>query len=278
MLAFNPQTSGRDPLAVALSDDGGHTWAYQRDIQHGDSELSSSASKGKDKNEFSYPSTLVTYDAKTGAPTVHVTYTYNRDTIKYKRFDEAWVINGTVVPWEEAEESEKQEVEELIYSPPTVEELPSAQESFDQWVSRQMLHHQELQATGQLKASGAAATLPAGCNYTLPNQTTTVLCVSNSNSANYDPVGQAANISAVPGIQALSFAVDVAPVQGTALTDLTLGQVAANLNSTTVTTLHVFIGTLAFVSDDAITAFTALNPIVRAQLLVPSPCKYLRAA
>ncbi len=102
VLAFNPQTSARDPLAVALSDDGGVSWPHQRYLQHGVSGGGSSSSGsggggGVDAgtstsasgNEFSYPSTLVTYHPN-GSATLHVTYTYLRDTIKYKRFDEAW--------------------------------------------------------------------------------------------------------------------------------------------------------------------------------------------
>ena len=95
VLAYNPQTSGRDPLAVALSDDGGHSWPHKRDLQHGTSDVDidySDVTK-KNGNEFSYPSTLVTYD-ENGAATLHVTYTYNRETIKYKRFTEDWVIHG----------------------------------------------------------------------------------------------------------------------------------------------------------------------------------------
>ena len=90
VLAYNPQTSGRDPLAVAMSDDAGHTWPFKRNLQHGNSTSGVGTSKG---NEFSYPSTLVTYDAN-GTATLHVTYTYNRNTIKYKRFTEEWVKHG----------------------------------------------------------------------------------------------------------------------------------------------------------------------------------------
>lgn len=56
IIAFNPQTSSRDPLAVALSPDGGVTWPKQRDVQHGVSGMGvSDVAAG---NEFSYPTIL----------------------------------------------------------------------------------------------------------------------------------------------------------------------------------------------------------------------------
>eukprot|EP00041_Stephanoeca_diplocostata_P012749 m.214204 g.214204 ORF g.214204 m.214204 type:complete len:460 (-) comp19071_c0_seq4:1807-3186(-) len=82
IIAFNPQTTSRDPLAVALSSDGGETWTTQRDVQHGTS-ASVQVAKG---NEFSYPTILQTRDG-----VIHMMYTYNRDTIKYKAFNESWV-------------------------------------------------------------------------------------------------------------------------------------------------------------------------------------------
>ena len=88
--AFNPQTSGRDPLAVGLSTDGGVTWPQQRLVQHGDSN-GVVASKG---NEFSYPTIIQTPDG-----IVHMMFTYNRETIKYKRFNVSWISAGpTPVP------------------------------------------------------------------------------------------------------------------------------------------------------------------------------------
>ena len=79
-LAFNPVTEGRDPLALALSTDGGETWPCARNLQHGNS------TDADEMPEFSYPSLLQTPDGM-----IHLTYTYNRETIKYKRVDEAWV-------------------------------------------------------------------------------------------------------------------------------------------------------------------------------------------
>ena len=38
VMVFNPQTKGRDPLAIGISRDGGKTWACQRNLQHGTSD------------------------------------------------------------------------------------------------------------------------------------------------------------------------------------------------------------------------------------------------
>ena len=102
VMVFNPQTSGRDPLAIAISKDNGKSWSCQRNLQHGQSALLLSSNdtveddeggntltkKKSPHNEFSYPSVLQTND---GA--IHVTYTYLRQTIKYKRVDEDWICN-----------------------------------------------------------------------------------------------------------------------------------------------------------------------------------------
>merc|ERR1719174_1716127 len=80
----------------ARSTDGGDTWPHQRDLQDGNS----LSLKG---NEFSYPSVLQTSDG-----TVHVMYTYDRLTIKYKRFSEKWIKKSpaggrfTIVPGTDA--------------------------------------------------------------------------------------------------------------------------------------------------------------------------------
>lgn len=85
-MVFNPQTSGRDPLAIAVSSDDGKTWPHQRLIQHGDS----TSNKG---NEFSYPTVLQTNDGF-----IHVMYTYNRETIKYVRVTEDWITKPPSPP------------------------------------------------------------------------------------------------------------------------------------------------------------------------------------
>ena len=74
VLAFNPQRSGRDPLAVGLSDDGGTSWPKQRLVQHGNSASSNTTHlKGRSGkgNEFSYPTILQTSDGM-----IHMMYTY----------------------------------------------------------------------------------------------------------------------------------------------------------------------------------------------------------
>ncbi len=75
-LVYNPTTHARNPMRVSISLDGGQTWAYSKDL-----EVSSSTDV-----EFSYPSIIQTAD---GA--IHVSYTYNRDTIKYVKFMEDWI-------------------------------------------------------------------------------------------------------------------------------------------------------------------------------------------
>ena len=93
---------GRTPLTVAVSTDGEH-WkkrplqikddpGHGGHLETGDEEdasaVASSAAippslKGV---EFSYPTVLQTPDGN-----IHVAYTYDRRTIKYRRFDEAWI-------------------------------------------------------------------------------------------------------------------------------------------------------------------------------------------
>ena len=89
VLVFNPQTKGRDPLAVALSSDGGSHWSHQTDIQHGQSLVGNNSTASRrllGGNEFSYPTVLQTKDGN-----IHIMYTYLRQTIKYKRITEKWI-------------------------------------------------------------------------------------------------------------------------------------------------------------------------------------------
>ena len=76
VLVYNPTHEDRHPLRISLSVDGGKTWPYSRDLESG---------KGP---EYSYPCILQTSDEY-----IHVSYTFNRDTIKYVKFKEDWIMS-----------------------------------------------------------------------------------------------------------------------------------------------------------------------------------------
>ncbi|MCM8711691.1 exo-alpha-sialidase [Clostridium sp. SYSU_GA19001] len=80
----------RAPLTIAISEDGGKTWPYKRNIEVGDGYCMSNNSKEKINREFSYPSVKQTQDGK-----IHVTFTYFRQYIKYVCVSEEWVKAGT---------------------------------------------------------------------------------------------------------------------------------------------------------------------------------------
>jgi predicted neuraminidase len=90
VMVYNPQTSGRDPIAIATSSDGGVSWPKMRLLQHGNSpNMSTSPAVAgglKGGNEFSYPTVLQTSDGS-----IHVMYTYDRETIKYVKLKESWI-------------------------------------------------------------------------------------------------------------------------------------------------------------------------------------------
>jgi predicted neuraminidase len=100
IIAFNNSSAGttrnktgasvRSPLSIALSQNGGDTWPWIRDIETGSSERrSESQGDGGMEEEYSYPSLLQDSDGK-----IDVAYTYNRVAIKIVRFDEGWVKKG----------------------------------------------------------------------------------------------------------------------------------------------------------------------------------------
>jgi predicted neuraminidase len=76
----------RAPMTIALSEDGGQTWPWRRNLEVGDGFCMTNNSKDRLNREFSYPSLCQTPD---GA--LHLAYTYWRQAIKYVRVDEAWV-------------------------------------------------------------------------------------------------------------------------------------------------------------------------------------------
>eukprot|EP01064_Diplonema_japonicum_P037314 TRINITY_DN8699_c0_g1_i1.p1 TRINITY_DN8699_c0_g1~~TRINITY_DN8699_c0_g1_i1.p1 ORF type:complete len:274 (+),score=33.56 TRINITY_DN8699_c0_g1_i1:734-1555(+) len=79
-LVYNPTRSGRDPLVVSLSPDLGLSWTFTRALEN--TTINATAS-----NEYSYPSV---FQAAGGS--IHVSYTYLRQTIKYKILPgEEWI-------------------------------------------------------------------------------------------------------------------------------------------------------------------------------------------
>jgi predicted neuraminidase len=83
-LVFNPTNKARNIIRIAISKDGGKTWPHYRDLEH----TTSNEQEIEKEVEYSYPSILQTPDGF-----IHVSYTYNRDTIKYVKFKETWVYN-----------------------------------------------------------------------------------------------------------------------------------------------------------------------------------------
>lgn len=76
----------RAPMTLAVSEDGGRTWPFKRNVEVGDGYCMTNNSKEKLNREFSYPSVKQGPD---GA--IHVAFTYYRQAIKYVRLSEDWV-------------------------------------------------------------------------------------------------------------------------------------------------------------------------------------------
>ena len=73
VLAFNDATNKRTPLKVALSEDEGETWPYQKQIE---------SSPGT----YDYPAIIQSRDGL-----IHLTYSDNHLAIKHVTFDEEWL-------------------------------------------------------------------------------------------------------------------------------------------------------------------------------------------
>ncbi|MCG5217933.1 sialidase family protein [Streptosporangium sp. KLBMP 9127] len=73
----------RTPLTLALSDDGGRTWPFRRDVQTADDEYWGT------EYGYSYPSVTQTRDGL-----LHIAYSYLRKTIKHVTVSEDWVREG----------------------------------------------------------------------------------------------------------------------------------------------------------------------------------------
>jgi predicted neuraminidase len=84
-------TSARKPLSIALSEDGGETWPWIRDIETGSSAPKQDvAHEGhKTHEEYSYPTLLQDVQGR-----IDVAYSYNRETIKVVRFETNWIKQG----------------------------------------------------------------------------------------------------------------------------------------------------------------------------------------
>lgn len=76
----------RAPMTIALSEDGGKTWSYSRNLEIGDGYAMTNNSKDQLNREYSYPSVKQTPDG-----TIHVTFTYFRQRIKYVAVTESWI-------------------------------------------------------------------------------------------------------------------------------------------------------------------------------------------
>ncbi|HEX9889485.1 MAG TPA: sialidase family protein [Nitriliruptorales bacterium] len=85
ILAQNPTRSGRTPLRLSLSEDGGQTWSAGVDVEAEDSE------------EFSYPYLLQTSDGL-----IHLGYTHRRESMRHVAFTEEFVRSGANIPSDNA--------------------------------------------------------------------------------------------------------------------------------------------------------------------------------
>jgi predicted neuraminidase len=82
-------TSSRRILSVALSEDGGQTWPWIRDVEN--ATISEPILPLEDA-EYSYPAIVQSADGR-----IHIAYTFRRETIKYMNFREEWIRQGTTV-------------------------------------------------------------------------------------------------------------------------------------------------------------------------------------
>lgn len=76
----------RAPMTLAISEDGGRTWPFRRNLEVGDGYCMTNNSELHLNREFSYPSIKQTADGL-----IHIAYTYYRQKIRYVRVSEDWV-------------------------------------------------------------------------------------------------------------------------------------------------------------------------------------------
>jgi predicted neuraminidase len=98
--AGKAQAALRKPLSVAISEDGGKTWPWIRDVETGDAGITGVVGDPLDKSEhvkgsaaydeYSYPTVVQGPDGR-----IHIAFTYRRERIKYMSFNEEWIRQGT---------------------------------------------------------------------------------------------------------------------------------------------------------------------------------------
>jgi predicted neuraminidase len=76
----------RAPMTLAVSEDGGRTWPYRRNLEIGDGYCMTNNSREKLNREYSYPSIKQGPDGM-----LHIAFTYFRQAIKYVRVAKDWV-------------------------------------------------------------------------------------------------------------------------------------------------------------------------------------------
>ncbi|WP_439234280.1 sialidase family protein [Lonepinella koalarum] len=77
----------RAPMSLAISQDSGLTWQVVKNLDEGDGYCMSNNSQQKINREFSYPSIIQGQDG-----TIHISYTYFRQAIKYVRITDVNLI------------------------------------------------------------------------------------------------------------------------------------------------------------------------------------------
>ncbi|XP_060581481.1 uncharacterized protein LOC132738072 [Ruditapes philippinarum] len=77
-IVYNPTNKERNPIVISVSMDEGLTWAHTRPLDH---------ETGFNGIELSYPTVFQDSQGR-----IHISYTYNRETIKHKILpNEAWI-------------------------------------------------------------------------------------------------------------------------------------------------------------------------------------------
>lgn len=79
----------RAPMTLAISEDGGRTWPYKRNLEVGDGYCMTNNSRERLNREYSYPSIKQGPDGS-----LHIAFTYFRQAIKYVRVAEGWARAG----------------------------------------------------------------------------------------------------------------------------------------------------------------------------------------